>query len=271
VVSSAPPETSLEAVLAYVEAVERAGRAASPPRRGVALLQAARALRRAAEEIAAHSARVILAETVSGCPSIDEAMAFAYTFDLRGFDVGIRPLQIPGEFRALLERLVAAPPRRIVEIGAANGGTLFLFATAAADDALIVSIDVPEGYRRRREKLHRAFARKGQRIELMRADSHDPGTVQTTGRLLGGRDVDLLFIDGDHSYEGVRADYLNYSPFVRDGGLIAFHDIVPGPERHVGEAPRFWKELRQTVEVEEVVQDWRQGDSGIGLVRVSAR
>ena len=34
--------------------------------------------------------------------------------------------------------------------------------------------------------------------------------------------LDLLFIDGDHSYEGVRQDYKMYSKLVRDGGLIAF-------------------------------------------------
>ena len=37
--------------------------------------------------------------------------------------------------------------------------------------------------------------------------------------------IDLLFIDGDHSYEGVKADILNWSVFIKEGGIIAFHDI----------------------------------------------
>jgi predicted O-methyltransferase YrrM len=35
---------------------------------------------------------------------------------------------------------------------------------------------------------------------------------------------DFLFIDGDHSYEGCRKDWDIYSPFVRSGGIIVFHD-----------------------------------------------
>jgi predicted O-methyltransferase YrrM len=36
--------------------------------------------------------------------------------------------------------------------------------------------------------------------------------------------LDLIFVDGDHSYEGVRADWLNYRDKVRVGGLVLFHD-----------------------------------------------
>jgi cephalosporin hydroxylase len=223
------------------------------------------------EEIAVYSARRIVASTAAERPSIEEAMAFAYTFELRGFDVSIRPLQIPSEIQALLELLQAARPHTIVEIGAAHGGTLFLFATVAADDARIISIDLPDGYRRRREQLYRAFSRPGQRIDPIRGDSHDARTVRETEELVDGCGIDLLFIDGDHSYESVQADYLAYSPLVRGGGLIAFHDIVPGPEERVGGVPHFWQELKQRADVEELVQDWRQGDSGIGLVRVAAR
>lgn len=46
-------------------------------------------------------------------------------------------------------------------------------------------------------------------------------------RILKGRQIDFLFIDGDHSVEGVRSDWDNYSPFVRSGGIIAFHDYDP--------------------------------------------
>lgn len=36
--------------------------------------------------------------------------------------------------------------------------------------------------------------------------------------------IDMLFIDGDHSYEGVKLDYEKWSPHVKKGGVIAFHD-----------------------------------------------
>ena len=39
--------------------------------------------------------------------------------------------------------------------------------------------------------------------------------------------VNLLWIDGDHSYEGSRKDFDNFSPLVADNGLIFLHDTAP--------------------------------------------
>lgn len=36
--------------------------------------------------------------------------------------------------------------------------------------------------------------------------------------------IDVLFIDGDHSYQGVKDDWNNFSPFVKKGGVVVFHD-----------------------------------------------
>jgi hypothetical protein len=54
--------------------------------------------------------------------------------------------------------------------------------------------------------------------------------------------------------------------------LIAFHDIVDGPESSVGEVSRFWGELKPSAgETIELVESWSQGGYGIGLVRARAR
>lgn len=48
--------------------------------------------------------------------------------------------------------------------------------------------------------------------------------------------IDLLFIDGDHSYEGCSGDLRAWLPFVRTGGWVAFHDSsVPGVSRAIAE------------------------------------
>jgi len=39
--------------------------------------------------------------------------------------------------------------------------------------------------------------------------------------------IDLLFIDSDHSFEGVKIAYESWYPHVKDGGMIAFHDYHP--------------------------------------------
>ena len=46
----------------------------------------------------------------------------------------------------------------------------------------------------------------------------------------GNENVDVLYIDGDHNYEGVRRDYKAWFPKVKIGGVIIFHDMDPGHE-----------------------------------------
>jgi len=99
---------------------------------------------------------------------------------------------------------------------------------------------------------------------LLQADSHNSHTISRVETLLAGRTLDLLFIDGDHTYEGVKMDFEKYSPLMSPGGVVGFHDIVPGPEASVGGVPRFWGEFKEKFPVTEIVADWTQGGYGIG-------
>jgi len=54
------------------------------------------------------------------------------------------------------------------------------------------------------------------------------------------REIDILLIDGDHSYDGVKADYEKYEPFVKDGGLILLHDVLWEKK---GVPKFFWEEI----------------------------
>jgi cephalosporin hydroxylase len=205
----------------------------------------------------------------SHCQTIEEYLALVNRFRFLG--IRIAPLQVPSEIIRLLSLLARNPPKTVLEIGTAKGGSLFLFSRVAAENARLVSLDLPhwplgEGYAPWRERLYRSFARARQRVELLRADSHAPRTLERVKSLLEGRAVDFLFIDGDHRYEGVKADFELYSPLVRDGGLVGFHDIVPGLPQGVGDVPRFWTELKRTHTVEEFVADWKQQAAGIGLL-----
>jgi predicted O-methyltransferase YrrM len=143
----------------------------------------------------------------------------------------IRPDQIEEEIANLVEDVHELSPVTILEIGTWMGGTLYLWACLARPDAVIISVDLPGGkfgggYSSRKAPLYRRFAWDRQKIHLIRADSHDASTLTEVQRVLGGRSVDFLFIDGDHTYEGVRQDWSMYSPLVRPGGLVAFHDIA---------------------------------------------
>jgi predicted O-methyltransferase YrrM len=84
------------------------------------------------------------------------------------------------------------------------------------------------------EFLHntRKFSRH---IEPIRGWSTDPQVVDHVKRL--AVKIDLLFIDGDHRFEGVLADWKLYSPLLAKNAIVAMHDIgwAEGVQRVVAE------------------------------------
>lgn len=201
-------------------------------------------------------------------PSLKHKVEF-----LLGFQP-FRPLQKLCEFYELLQRVEEVRPERICEIGGKAGGTIGLFMSAAAAGARGLSIDL--SYSPQSIAGIEMLASPGTRIRCLRADSHDSATLAYVADWLGGGQIDLLFIDGDHSLEGVNADYEMYAPFVRKGGIIAFHDIVPDyrsrfgvlTEREVGGVPAFWEQTKRTQpDWEELIADPEQDGYGIGVLR----
>jgi predicted O-methyltransferase YrrM len=162
-------------------------------------------------------------------------------------------------------------PRVVVEIGTAAGGSFYAWTRAARSDALLVSIDLPGGrfggggVSGDAARI-RALARGAQQVDVVRADSHLPQTVEALVSILDGRAVDFLFIDGDHSYGGVRRDFELYAPLVRAGGVVAFHDIVPHPPSTGCEVARLWEAVKQGRRHTEFVDAGGSGYGGIGVL-----
>ncbi len=184
----------------------------------------------------------------------------------------IRPSQIRGEIEPVLKRVHACQPRSVLEIGTNNGGTLFLWSRVAAPNAQLISLDLPGGefgggYPVWRRPLYRRFALPGQRVHLVRENSHHPTSLEKVRSLLGRCPLDFLFIDGDHTYDGVKRDFEMYAPLVRPGGLIALHDIAEHDDRTCN-VRRFWLELARTLQTEEFVAHPPAGWAGIGLVQM---
>jgi predicted O-methyltransferase YrrM len=204
--------------------------------------------------------------------TIEEASAFARQFRWKGGR--LRAVQAQDEIVWLLEMVRELAPRRVLEIGTANGGTLFLWTRVAAPVAHLVSVDMcPLGLLGRHSAfalLCRGFARADQRIDLVfDRDSHDARTRDEVTQRFGGELVDFLFIDGDHSYEGVSRDFELYSALVRPGGLVAFHDVAPHVSAGTG-VPQFWNEFKAAHDTQERVAP-TEPSYGIGVWRVPAR
>lgn len=107
-------------------------------------------------------------------------------------------------------------PRACLDIGLGEfGGTRYLWSlmfgtvVTVEDDSM---------------KCHAWFQRNpDDRRTIINQSSHDPSTrgmIHDSGR------YDFLHIDGDHTYEGIKQDYLDYSPMVRPGGVVAIHDLL---------------------------------------------
>lgn len=77
-------------------------------------------------------------------------------------------------------------------------------------------------------------------LTLLCNNTNDKKTI-SKAKLLGP--YDLIFIDADHSYEGVKKDFYNYLPLLKKNGVIGFHD-VDNPE-WMG-INKFWNELKKT-------------------------
>jgi predicted O-methyltransferase YrrM len=182
--------------------------------------------------------------------------------------------QVPSELTELLTVIENIKPKTICEIGSWRGGNLFFLGLVADKSAKILSLDIAH------DSVTKAtfplLLRSGQTMTCLHADSALPETVQTVKDWAKGP-IDCLFIDGNHELEGVSSDFEKYSPLVRPGGIIVFHDIVQDYLRrygkntgnYVGGVPDFWKQVSEDYETKyEFIDDPDQDSYGLGVLIV---
>lgn len=195
------------------------------------------------------------------CTSPEDLFAFSAL-------LGKGATQIRSEILPFLEIVRALEPRSVCEIGTSYGGTSFLLSRLLPSRTRLIGIDL---FVKNRVQL-RHFARP-RRLHLIDGASAAPRTVAKVRRLLGEEKIDVLFIDGDHRYDGVAGDFLAYRELVREGGIIAFHDIQPDgrargieTDAWVGEVPEFWARVKRLYRTQELIESpAHQLGLGIGV------
>jgi len=195
--------------------------------------------------------------------NIELAMRLVFT----PLAAAIVPRQNKKEVRRLLEVLAKHRPKTVLEIGTYYGGTVLLASCVSDPYATLISMDVNQLPRTR--LLKRFLCGPRQQLFLVPGDSHNSATYETVKKILNGMTVDFLFIDGDHTYEGVRKDFEWYSKLVRRGGIVAFHDIIPLRDSSSStpvEVDRFWIEVKRHYNNLEIVDDYNQSAFGIGVL-----
>ena len=128
--------------------------------------------------------------------------------------------QKPEEFKELLDFLNQTKNKKYaLEIGSNYGGTSFGLCHIY-DNVLSLDIKHHPNF----DKIKEVFPNYNYII----SDSTSNDTVNFIKSL--GIKFDFIFIDGDHSYEGVKNDYEKYKQFLADDGYMAFHDIIQSEE-----------------------------------------
>lgn len=115
-------------------------------------------------------------------------------------------------------------PLRFVEIGSFAGSSLFLICQALkriAPQLQGYAVD-PGGH----PQLQRVLEHLQNEVTHLRMFSHQ-ALPQLKQIFAQDGPPPFMFIDGDHSYEGVRQDILNYYPLLAPGGMMLFHDYLP--------------------------------------------
>jgi predicted O-methyltransferase YrrM len=203
--------------------------------------------------------------------SLDDSLTPDALVDFSLSHLAIRPQQIRSEFLEFARVVARAKPRTTLEIGTYRGGTLFVIAKLAAPDATIISVDFPTTtlgslVRYAQAPILNRFIGKQQGLHLLRENSHEAGTILQISDILAGQKLDLLFIDGDHSYEGVKSDFEMYSALVRKGGLVAFHDIAGNSLHDTSGVSNFWGEVKGSYQNLEIIHERGPESMGIGVL-----
>jgi cephalosporin hydroxylase len=142
-----------------------------------------------------------------------------------------------------------------IEIGSAMGGSFHCWGNIIKD-GIKISVDLPlvdtgttwPEFVKSKAETFSGLNSDGINYRLKIWNEHLTDVVQILGdstqieivnkvkEVLNGKQVDFLFIDGDHSYQAIESDFLKYKDFVRKGGYIGFHDII-------GHYGQYWAEL----------------------------
>lgn len=128
----------------------------------------------------------------------------------------------------------AAGKRRLVEIGVWHGVTTCRLRAGMAAAGVLYAVD-PYPVGRLGVNVQRPIARavvervRNGRVEWLRLTGAE-AAMQLT------EPVDLVFIDGDHSYAGLKADWESWSGLIAPGGVVALHDSRSTPTRSIDDA-----------------------------------
>ena len=141
-----------------------------------------------------------------------------------------------------------------LEIGSNCGHSLWMTSPFLHKRARVVAVDLATGKSEQPESCQKVCDAVGAFFFRGKSDSFSKLITQSMGRF------DLVLIDADHSYEGVKADWLGYRGAVKPGGFVVFHDTRA---QSMG-VYKLWSEIKGGFD-----EVWELGNrQGIGIGRM---
>lgn len=141
----------------------------------------------------------------------------------------------PSEVQALKQLAQSLPPNPVVVNIGAGAGTSGLAFVESRSDLHLITVDIqnddsPFGCLIAEKRVLQAAGYGfpfDSRYYQIQGNSKDVGKEwQKWNPGDGGKNpVDLVFIDGDHSYNGCKGDILAWLPNIKPGGIMAVHDF----------------------------------------------
>lgn len=164
-------------------------------------------------------------------------------------------MQIALEIENLQLTVAKHEPKVVVEIGTANGGTLSRWLELPSVET-VISVDYPigihggQGFEERTYVISDALEQANlynKKFYAVNGNSKDLYLINRVEELLNGQKIDFLFIDGDHTYEGVKGDFDLYEKFLAPTALVGFHDIINSYFHREANCfvSTFWEELKE--------------------------
>jgi cephalosporin hydroxylase len=179
-------------------------------------------------------------------------------------------VQKPSELSDFLTFIQGKKMDVVLEIGSAKGGVFYALCQLADEKATMISLDLPGGpfgtFTITEDTSFQTFIKPRQTLHRIKKDSHKAATKTELLKILKGKKIDVLFIDGDHTYPGVKKDWEMYSPLVRKGGIIVFHDINFHPRDIAVQVSKLWKEIKPNFKVVEFIDPVDPTWAGIGAL-----
>lgn len=165
--------------------------------------------------------------------------------------------QKEGEWIKFISLVDATRPKNVLEIGSYDGGST-VSLSMLCERLLTIEIIEP--------RYDVNLIKQNCNFTYLQGDS-TASDITNFVKITTFEPFDLAFIDGNHNYDLVKQDFLNYRKYVRPGGIIAFHDIVES-EMHKKQNTtvfKLWQEIRDYYTHLEIIEpplEW----GGIGVI-----